>query len=346
MNEWWPICSKVLAVFGVMAAGAVCRQVGWLKQSADESLMKLTVNVLLPCLFFHRVVGDPRLQNAGAVGWPPLVGFFTTVAGFALAGLLATTCWKMLRLTTPQHRRAFTLCSGMYNYGYIPLPVAETFFPAAVATMVVHNVGVEIALWTAGVLIASGSLGGASGSLGGASGSLGGASGSLGGANGSPGGRWWKQILSPPVVAIAAAVMINASGQSSHVPQLALDAADMLGRCGIPLGLVLSGAVIFDMLRTTDWRTGWPALAGAMALRTAILPVCFLLAAKYGPFSLELKQVMVIQASMPAASFTVVVARMYSNDADTAVRIVAGTTLLGVATIPLWMAIGRAWVGV
>jgi malate permease and related proteins len=206
----------------------------------------------------------------------------------------------------------------MYNYGYIPLPIAEVFFPVAVATLMIHNVGVEIALWTAGVLIASGQLG----------------------------GGWWRRVLNPPVVAIAGAVLINAVGLSPQVPRLALDATDMLGRCGIPLGLVLSGAVIFDMLKSTDWRSGWPALAGAMVIRTLVLPAIFLLLARSLPLSVELKQVMVIQAAMPAASFTVVVAKMYQQDADTAVRIVAGTTLLGIATIPIWLMIGRSVVGV
>jgi predicted permease len=321
MDDLLPIALKVLAVFAVMGAGVGARLVGWLTAEADRSLMKLTVNVLIPCLFFSRVLGAPSLATPGSVGVPPIVGFVTTVLGFIVAGLAAYAFWRLLGLPTPQHRRSFTLCTGMYNYGYISLPLAEKFYPTAVATLMVHNVGVEIALWTVGILVISGGLG--------------------------PG--WWKRILNPPAVAIAAAVGLNFAGAAGPIQQHAgfiLEAADLLGRCAIPMGLVLSGAIIVDLMREMKLTDGLRTLAGATLIRVVLLPIAFLAFARYAPISTELKQVMVLQASMPAAMFPIVVAKMYEQDTQTALKIIVGTTLMGLLTIPLWIIVGRAWVGV
>lgn len=321
MDEYWPIASKVLAVFAVMGAGAAARAVGWLTAEADKSLMRFTVNILLPCLFFNRVVGDPKLATAGAVGLPPLIGFGTTVFGYLVAGVIAAVAWRLLRLPTPSHRRSFTLCTGMYNYGYIPLPIAEKFFPGAVATLMVHNVGVELALWTVGVLVISGGL--------------------------APG--WWRRIINPPAVGIVIAVVVNVLNRGETpavpVPELVMDATRMLGNCAIPMGLALSGAVIVELMKEVRFLDGCQTFVGALFIRVGLLPVCFLLFAKFVPLSLELKQVVLLQAAMPAASFPLVVTKMYGQDTQTALKIVAGTTVLGILTIPIWLAVGKTVLG-
>jgi predicted permease len=79
-------------------------------------------------------------------------------------------------------------------------------------------------------------------------------------------------------------------------------------------------------------------------LRLGILPVIYLLVAKYGPFSLELKRVLVVQAGMPTAMTSVILARLYGGHPKTAVQIVIGTTIAGLFLIPLWLRAGMAWV--
>jgi malate permease and related proteins len=55
---------------------------------------------------------------------------------------------------------------------------------------------------------------------------------------------------------------------------------------------------------------------------------------------LELQRVLVLQAAMPAAVFSIVMARHYGGDAATALRVVLATSLLGLITIPLWLRFG------
>lgn len=312
MLDAWPIASKVFAVSAVMGAGIAARRVGWLTREADQSLMRLAVNVMLPCLFFHRVITDPPAGRWADVVVPPLVGFATTAVGFVVAALAAVGFRRWARLGAAPQRRAFTLCTGMYNYGYVPLPIALAMFPDAVTTLIVHNVGVELALWTLGLLIISGHIG----------------------------RDWWRRVVNPPMVAISVALLVAFSGGARFVPNLVRDATGMMGQTAIPLGLVLSGAVIYDLWGEGDWRAEWRALALSSLLRVVLLPAAFLLFARYGGLSESLRQVVMLQAAMPAAIFPIVLTKLYGQDSPTAFRIVVGTTLLGLITIPLWIAVG------
>ena len=71
-----------------------------------------------------------------------------------------------------------------------------------------------------------------------------------------------------------------------------------------------------------------------------ILPLGFLALARYLPLTAELKQVIVLQAAMPSAVFPIVMAKHYGGDSPTALRVVLGTSAVGLLTIPLWIQFG------
>jgi hypothetical protein len=54
---------------------------------------------------------------------------------------------------------------------------------------------------------------------------------------------------------------------------------------------------------------------------------------------------MVVQAAMPTAMVSIILARAYNGHPRTAVQIVLGTTALGIVVIPLWLRAGLGWVG-
>jgi len=70
------------------------------------------------------------------------------------------------------------------------------------------------------------------------------------------------------------------------------------------------------------------------------LPSLFLLLIKLLPLSPELKRVLIIQAAMPSAVMPIVLSRLYNGDPPTAIRVVMGTSVLGLITIPLWLRFG------
>lgn len=318
MNQWLTMLSALIPVFGVIVVGVMVRRLNWLTEEADSTLVKLTVRLLFPCFVLTQMNTNPWPGGGTGIVLPPLVGFLLTAMGFVVAWGAARLWGPILGLVTPAHQRTFVLCVGMFNYGYIPIPLMRELFPAQgpeLPTLLLHNVGVDVAMWTLGLLILSGKMG----------------------------KRGWLGILNPVMIAILLSIGLRFSGMWEWLTIHALPVTrimEMIGQCAIPLSLLLSGATIADVWRDANFREGWGVIGSGLLIRLGVLPVLFLVIAWGLPFETALERVIVVQASMPAAIFPIILARHYGGDAPTAVRIVITTHLFCLLTCPIWLAVG------
>jgi predicted permease len=179
-----------------------------------------------------------------------------------------------------------------------------------VGVLLAFNMGVDIAMWTLGVALMPG---------------------------GQAKGHWRKILLSPPIVSVAAGIALNAMGAGKWVPQSVDGAWHMLGLCAVPVGLLVTGAVLADHMRPGMLRSGWNTISLALVLRLGLLPALILAVGLYLPLDPALRTVLVVQSAMPSAVFPVVLAKMHGGDMPTALRIVLGTSLASLITIPLWL---------
>lgn len=315
MNESLTVLSAVIPVFGIIAIGLLIRKLDWLTEEADQSLIRVNINLLFPCLILDAALGNPALAKVSNLVLAPLVGFATAALGM----LVASGAGRLHGLRDRSAARTFSATVGIYNYGYIPLPLALLLFPGGetVGVLFLHNVGVEVAVWTLGVMLF----------------------------RGTGLGQDWRKVINAPLIAIVAALVMNALGVQDAVPRSVRLGVHWLGECAIPMALVLIGAVVADHLKDFHSASGWRTILTAVVLRQAALPILFLLAARHLPASLELKRVMVLEAAMPAAVFPIVMARHYGGDPPTALRVVISTSVVSLITIPLWIRFGAALVG-
>jgi predicted permease len=116
-----------------------------------------------------------------------------------------------------------------------------------------------------------------------------------------------------------------------------------LGSGAFPIAILLTGAVMVDMLGHE--RPSPKVILGGCVMRLAILPAFLLTAAKFLPMPLELKQVLVVQAAMPAAMTPIMLARLYGGVPGIAVQIVLATTALSLLSLPVVIVWGKAWLG-
>lgn len=312
MNEFHLIFQAVLPVFVVLATGFAVRRLNWFSETADAGILRLLVQVLIPCLVLDSVLGSTAVADPKNVLLAPLTGFGTVALG-VFAGLLVA---KVLPTEHRVTRNTFAFTVAVYNYGYMPIPLAMSLFDqSTVAVLFVHNWGVEMALWLLGLPL-------------------------LAGLNPR---QQWRKVLSPPLLAIMLGVLLNLSGGEQLVPAFVREAAHLLGQCAIPLGMLLIGATLADQVRGMNWSQGLRVMGFAVLLRLGVLPILFLVGAWLLPLGAELKRVVLLQAAMPAAVFPIVMARHYGGDVVTAIYVVASTTLLSLVTMPLWIQFGLKW---
>jgi len=303
----------ILPVFALIVLGAALRHWRVIVEAAEDSLFNVVIKVAMPCLIFESVAGNATLRAPGNLLLAPLVGFTLTLMsiGVAYAGA------RLVGLKVGTGLRTFALTVGIANYGYLPLPMMEAMFgPESRGILLVHNVGVEAALWTGGILVISG----------------------LSPRDG------WRKLINAPMISLVVALGFNLLNLTPLVPGVVMNIVHAMGVCAIPLGLLMTGVSIQPHLGDPG-RLFAPRISlAACAVRLGVLPVLFLVVARYGPFSLELKRVIVVQAAMPTAVISVIIARIYGGQPLTSVQIVLVTTALALFTLPFWIQFGLRWV--
>jgi len=303
----------LLPVFAMIALGVLLRRTQWINEAAEDSLFNLVIKLTFPCLIFESVANNPALHEPRNLLMPPLVGFALAIVSMGIAWYAA----RALGLTLGHGRRTFALAVAFTNYGYLPLPLMDAMFGAeSRAVLLVHNVGVEAAIWTAGILMVSGL---------------------------SP-RAGWRKLINAPSVSLVLAVVANLSGAAAFIPGFLISLVHGLGTCAVPLGLIMTGVSIQPHLNDPKQWVNPRVTFAAWLLRLGMLPCFFLVAARFLPCSVELKRVLVVQAAMPSGGSSVLIARLYGGQPLIAVQIILGTTLLALFTIPWWIGLGLSFV--
>ncbi|MEO6994528.1 MAG: AEC family transporter [Lacunisphaera sp.] len=304
----------LLPVFAMIALGVALRRIQWISEMAEDSLFNLVIKIFFPCLIFESVATNPALHEPSNLLLPPLLGFGLAVISMAIAWYVA----RALGLTLGHGLRTFALAAGLANYGYLPLPLMDAMFGVnSRAVLLVHNVGCDAAVWTAGVLMVTGLS-------------------PLAG---------WRKLINAPAISLVIAVAVNLSGAAVYIPAAAMALVHGLAVCAIPLGLIMTGVSVQPHLNDPKQWVNPRVTAVALLLRLGMLPVLYLLVAKYLPCSVELKRVLIVQAAMPSGVSSVLVARLYGGQPLVAVQIILGTTILALFTIPLWIHWGLSFAG-
>lgn len=279
----------------------------------------MTLNILFPAFIIDHILGNEKLSSVSEIGVASSTGFISLILGISLCYFISG-----ILKTEGKQRRAFAVTTGLQNYGFIPIPIVLALYPDAnviVGVLLMHSVGVELALWTAGVMILSGER-----------------------------TSIWRRLLNVPLITTVICLIINFLGLGIEVHAKIEGTCNMLGNCAVPLSLLLIGATINDLINDSkekifnQQRSAEAILA--VIMRMLFLPIVLLIYAKFAQISPELKKVLVIQAAMPAAVFPIILTKEYGGDTNTSVRIVIVTTLLSVITIPPAIVFGLWFVGI
>ena len=309
------ILGETIPVFLIIGVGCLCRVVGLVTESSEKNIMALALNVLYPCFIISKVCGNQSLQQVSVVVTALLTGLTLTAIALGVAAGLG----RLLKLKSGPERNTFTVSGAIQNYGFIPIPLLEGLFPAdakeTLGVLFVHNLGLELTLWTVGVVIISGTREG-----------------------------MWKRLINGPTVAIILGLFLNFTSGHELIPTVATKAMGQLGLCTIPISLLLVGVSLAGVVLKGNWLSGWRVPTGAIAVRFLIMPVFFLLAALLlSNFSRPLMLIMLVESAMPAAVFPIVIAKHFGGKPSVAVEIVVFTTVASliltpaILTLAMWL---------
>ncbi|MCH7225331.1 AEC family transporter [Haloferula sp. A504] len=315
------VLRQVLPVYLLMLLGAILRRVGMTRREHDDGILHLVFHVLYPCFIIDKILGSESVRDVSAVAWGIGTGFSLTVAGFGIAWVAA----GLLRYERGTGKRTFALSAGVQNFGYTAIPVVEQMWvgTGAIAMLFVHNLGVELAIWSVGVMLISGQ-------------------------RQVP----WRRLVNGPVVAVVFGLILVATGwdgmrvpAGSEVAEPGVLRTTMrwLGSGAFPVAIFVTGAVVMDLIGKE--RPTLRASLGGIVVRLAIVPAVILSAARFLPAPQPLEQVLIVQASMPAAVTPILLAKLYGGRPGVAVEIVVATTVVSMLTMPIVLLLGRQWLG-
>jgi hypothetical protein len=304
----------VLPVFAIIILGYILRRRGLWQPQADASLISLTIYITYPALILSKMVQDATLRDWRNAVIPALLA-----AGFMLLGMVVAWVFAgIIGLRDRRIRAPFALACSIQNYGYLPLPILHQLYPSDswAGVLFVYSLGVECVLWTLGVRLLAGKA-----------------------------GHRLKNLINPVVLSVLAGVGIVLLGLERWMPNWSLNFLTMLGNASFPLGIMMFGVSLADVTQEPGWYRDWKTPSAAIFLRLLALPAAMLALGHVFSPGVEFSRVLAVQAAMPAAVFPLILTRQYGCDEPTCVRVIVGTTLASLVSIPLLLPHFLRWMG-
>jgi hypothetical protein len=266
-----------------------------------KTLATVTFNALSPCLVFDQLV-TAQVSGSQSLRMAAFCVLLTIAIG--IAARLTSMPLRLDRTTLS----TFLLVAMFSNSGNYALPVVLfAFGKEALAFASVYFVTSAILIYTFGILVAA--SGGSSVKA-----------------------AWARLFRVPAVYAVTAAVIVLATGTT--VPQAVMRPIHLLSDAAIPVMLLVLGM----QLERATLPKHPAAVAAAVVLSLVVAPIiAFGLTAVLG-LTGTARQAAIIEASMPAAVITTVLALEFDLDASFATSVVFFTTLLSPITLVVLIA--------
>lgn len=293
------LLTKMLIFLTLMIIGYGFAKKGGTAPGFTQGLSRLVLNVFLCATILNSVLGEPISLDGGELGRAVLVLSVTIGLGYLLAAGTA-------RLLPDKSRRpCFELLMAVPNNMFIALPVLEQAFGAkAVFYCGLSNIPFNLLLYTYGVWQLSRGRG--------------------------EKGFSWKRMLSAPLIATFAAVLIFVL--RLPVPQAVRELVSAMAGATMPLSMIVVGASLSTVSLLDAFKNKHLYLGSLVTL--LLLPLAaYALAGLLTEDPVLLATATVVAAS-PTGIVVTVLTNQFGGDTVFASEGVLQTTALSMLTIP------------
>lgn len=300
---------SVLMILMVISLGALIAWRMKLNETNSGLISKLVTGVTLPAYMIANLMAN--YDRTTLISMAP--GLAIPVLSMIICILLSIACARIFKV--PETRRGtFSSMFSLSNAIFIGLPVNLMLFgEKSIPFVLLYYISNTSFFWTYGVYSIS--------------------------VDGSKTDSKilslenFKRIFSPPLIGFLVATALILIGIT--LPKLVLDVCKMVGGMTTPLSMIFIGIILFCV----DWKGIRPDIEMMLLLaaRFVIAPLIVILLCRIIPGPILLKQVMVIQTSMPIMTQTSIIAKAYNADYKYAAVMTSVTTVASLITIPAWM---------
>ena len=297
----------VLAVaetFGFFFIGVLAVMRKMVTRESLPGFSRFAINVLTPFLVFSSVAGKFSREDLCTAWIYPAAGFLM-IALHALFGYMLLPFFTSRK---PERRATFLHMAAMNNYVYLPIIIIGHLWPGkAVAALLLWSVGSTLGQWTIGIGVMA--------------------------VNDVK--KLCKNLLSPNTFAVL--LGIAALLLPWRIPAAVMNFCGRIGDLAIPLCLILIGSSLW--LSRKGWGNCPGELAYTTVVRLIIIPLLTLLLLNFIPLPEIARNIAYVLAVMPVSCASVLIVQEYGGDGDFAGQIVLSSTLFGLLTMPLLLAL-------
>ncbi|MDH7482199.1 MAG: AEC family transporter [Armatimonadota bacterium] len=293
----------VLSIFLLLSVGYGAKKVKLLRDQDADLLNTVVVYITLPAFIFDAIYSY-RQPIPLSIAKVPIIGFAMILVVLGIAYIVG----RAMGLDRPT-LGGMIIASGFGNTGFLGYPLVQAAFreKAALVTAALYDeLAMALPLYTLGALIAAGFAG-----------------------RRVDREQLLRVFTLPSMLSIPIALIIR----PISLPNPLLEAVRYLAAGTVPLvmislGLSLSGRSLRGLALP---------VAVTCVLKLVVLPVITYYAARSGGLSGVMHQVTVVEAGMPSAIMTCVIASKFGANARFVAGVIFLTTLLSIASIPLML---------
>lgn len=299
-------------IFLVGLLGFLLVRRNFLSSEGLNVLSRFIIEITLPIFIFCALIKDFSFSLYPNWWIFPILSLIITALGLAI-GYIFIGLDKGI-----SQKRQFLSLVAFQNSGWLPLPLVAALLPEAEARIlfiyiVMFLLGFNLVIWSFGVWLLSEKtiknfeLG---------------------------------SLFSPPVIATLVGLLFIALGINRWMPAAILKPLKLLGDCTLPLAMIVVGANLGGIaMRGEDNNREilYIVLAKLMVLPLVVFIILFSF-----PLPHLVKLLVVIQASMPAATNLSIICRHYKVEDRLVTKAIFWTHVASIITIPLVLALFKS----
>ena len=291
---------QITVIFIGILAGFVCRKLRVLTEEGTATVSNIVVKIILPFYLFSAILNSGSGVDSRGV----FITLGLSFGMFLLSGLVAMVVVPLLK--PPADDRGVYLFETMCgNVTYIGIPVCAAVLGGNAAFYAsLLNIPYNLLCFSLGIWLLAGKL---------------------------P----LKKILNPAFLSgVAAAILYLLR---VPVPSVLLDGCAFIGQATSPCAMLVIGSVL-GSVSFKEIFTEWRAIPYVL-IRLVGLGALMALLLSFIDVDPVLKGVVILMASMPAATNSTMLCTIYGGNRALSAKLIFLSTALSIVTIPLWAAV-------